>query len=299
MSHAEILRKSRAEPARSSSTKRVSTKNFKNLYLEKFTGEEILPGFYGYEDWRAQCAQAMTDTLELDDVYFTDSTRRLLLRFFMQGKAATWYTQQYYEAAPTLEILDRDMKTNFGMANNILSIINTIQRTAKVQTESYEEYARKLKRLARSGASYAYPVVMEAVVRCFAKNASGDMSRILLSMIPVHGRTEDFFCGHIMSEMIQKLTSVSGNTGAGEFGVAVGVSINRFTGGGKKETDAADNEAQEGGDFVGKCYYCKKDGHRKRDCKKLKRVEAARALEAAEKMKLSQVNAEKDFQPEN
>ena len=302
MSHAEILRqgeKTREEAARLSTTKRVSTKNFKNLYLEKFTGEENLPGFYGYEDWRAQCSQAMSDTLELDDVYFTDSTRRLLLRFFMQGKAATWYTQQYYEAAPTLAILDRDMKTNFGMANNILNIINTIQRTSKVQTESYEEFARKLKRLARSGASYAYTVVMEAVVRCFAKNASADMSRILLSMIPVHGRTEEFFCGPIIAEMIQKLTSVSGNTGAGEPGAVVSVAINRFNSGKKSETDQADaDDNQEATPFTGKCYYCKKIGHPKSECKKLKRVEAARAAADAERLKISQLKTE-DFQEEN
>ena len=69
----------RGRKKRASSTKRVSAKNFKNLYLKKFTGEEVSPGFFGYEDWRAQCAQAMRDGLELDDVYFTDSTRRLLL----------------------------------------------------------------------------------------------------------------------------------------------------------------------------------------------------------------------------
>ena len=282
----------------SSSTKKVSAKNFKNLYLEKFTGDEVSPGFYGYEDWRAQCTQAMKDCLELDDVYFTDPTRRLLLRYFMTGKAATWYTQQYYEEAPTLEELDRDMKSNFGMANNTLYIINVIQRTGKVTSDSYEEFARKLKRLARSGASYAYPVIMETVVRCFAKNACDSMSRHLLSMIPVHGRLENFFMGRIMTEMVQKLTSVSGNTGAGEAGVVLSVAINRF---GSAQNTGGGDEANA--HFLGQCHYCKKMGHMKKDCKKRLRAEANKKAAddalAAAAVQVARVNEQANFQQEN
>ena len=218
----------------------------------------------------------------------------------MTGKAATWYTQQYYEEAPTLAELDTDMKTNFGMANNTLYIIKVIQRTGKLITESYEEYGRKLKRLARSGGSYAYPVIMETVVRCFAKNACEAMARHLLSMIPVHGRIDNFFCGRIMTEMVQKLTSVAGDTGVGEAGVALSVSINRFG-----TQDKADGDDDAG--FLGKCHYCKKNGHMKRDCKKRMRAEAnkkaAEATLAAATVKVARVKAAEEaqehFQQEN
>ena len=75
------------------------------MYLEKFTGKEVkgLPGYYGYEDWRAQCGQAMVDAVEMADIEFTDSVRRLVLRHYMTGKAATWYAQQYVAGAPTLD----------------------------------------------------------------------------------------------------------------------------------------------------------------------------------------------------
>ena len=237
----------------------AETKDFKHLGMEKFKGEEVLPSFYGLEDWFAQGDQAIQDHSDMMNVHWTDDARRMAFRQHLEGKARSWYTQRYKTRAPKLEDLMTDMRTAFGMSNDTMYISNMIQAARKKNSESYESYARGLERLAQSGPAHAYDVMMEAVVRSFAKNANPKHSAILTVLIPKSGKNKNFFSQDILASMVETLVSIDG-TGAGTETPAIPIS----------KLSEPEKEKEQSRGFQGECFYCHRRFHRAADCKKKK-----------------------------
>ena len=251
-------------PDRKPRRRYAETKDFKHLGMEKFKGEEVLPSFYGLEDWFAQGDQAIQDHALMMNVHWNEDARRMAFRQHLEGKARNWYTQRYKAGAPTLEEMMKDMRVAYGMSNDTMYISNMIQATKKKVGESYESYARGLERLAQSGPEHAYNVMMEAVVRSFAKNANPKYLSVLTVLIPKNGKNKEFFSQDILASMVETLVSIDGTGFSTVTPEPTPVPLNSLNAG------VPTNGQERGKGFQGDCFYCHRKGHRAMDCRKKK-----------------------------
>lgn len=231
--------------------------------VSKFEGEEQSPGHYGLEDWILAIDQAINDHRKLENTVWHEDQIRQCYRHNLTSRAKKWYARTFRAVAPTLTELQQGLAAVYGRRQTIPAITRRIEELEKSVEWSCEQYAQELVRICNIAPDIKHEFIMEFVCHAFAKNVSATHEALLATMIPQDG-PHDMALLQLLTNRVSSL--MDGSTGVGASGKKI-----------QRKLEPTAKLMQMGAPsstirrFEGKCYHCGKMGHRRAECRALRR----------------------------